>query len=263
MGELEQQTALSDVLPGSRPTLEYAFEKLAKKVAQDFRALGKIPEQKAAPRQKELEISLDNFITEMLLEWARVIHAERPVRFDTVDALKKAKRNADALKRNIDELLLKLEEETRWKSEEAVAIISAATLIPNEINRIGMLLGTRLDFGNLQREWTSLVKPNLLRRRRGRRREHTIDGLRFLISEMERFARGSGGKGFAMPSTRPKKGRIIEMIDRLRKHLVDDPGFRWLAEFLPPPGTHPIWVYQLAIKEGRTAYTEQDPEGFF
>jgi hypothetical protein len=66
-----------------------------------------------------------------------------------------------------------------------------------------------------------------------------------------------------MPSTRPKKGRIIEMIDRLRKHLVDDPGFRWLAEFLPPPGTHPIWVYQLAIKEGRTAYTEQDPEGFF
>ena len=256
---LEQQTASSDVPPKSRPTLQHAFEKLAEKVAQDFRALGKIPEQEVPPRQAELEISLNNFINEVLLEWGRVIHDERPVRRDTVDALKKAKRSADVLKCNIDKLLLKLEEETHWKSEEAVAITGAAELIPKEINRIGKLLGIRLD--DLPPDWASLVQPE--RRRGGRRREHTISALDFLISEMECFAWGFGGKGFATPSTRPKKGRIIEMIDRLRKHLVDDPGLRWLAEFLPASGTHPISVYQLAITKGRTAYSELDPEGFF
>ena len=87
---------------------------------------------------------------------------------------------------------------------------------------------------------------------KGPGRPQAFPGLECLIAEMERLALTFGGKGFGMPTTRPQKGRIIQMLDRLRKHLTNDPELVWLAEFLSAPGAHPVSVYQAAIKRSRS-----------
>jgi hypothetical protein len=92
---------------------------------------------------------------------------------------------------------------------------------------------------------------------KGPGRPQAFPGLECLIAEMERLALTFGGKGFGMPTTRPQKGRIIQILDRLRKYFIDDTGLSWLADFLPPPGKHPVSSYQRAIKQGRAEYAEE------
>jgi hypothetical protein len=82
-------------------------------------------------------------------------------------------------------------------------------------------------------------------------------GLDALVSDLEKLALLYGGKGFGLPSTRPQKGKIIRLLDKLRIYLKNDSELAWLMEFLPPPGKHPVSVYQRAIREARELHAEE------
>jgi len=81
-----------------------------------------------------------------------------------------------------------------------------------------------------------------------------------LISELEKLALFYGGKGFGLPSTRPQKGKIIRLLDKLRIYLKNDSELAWLMEFLPPPGKHPVSVYQRAIRQAREQHAHEKEE---
>jgi hypothetical protein len=251
----EQQTATSDVLQRLRPRTSPLT--LVEKVARDFIALGKIPEQEGTPDL--FEVHIKSFIHDLLESWTHAIVVNKKngsLPSDIIDLLNKTKGLAVALHQHIDRLSLNLQDLSLNSRTTAIAFAaeSIRMIVIKEIDEVRRLLGLPIDVPDPLLKRAPLVSHNSFRRRRGRPRVYM--SLAFLVHELECFALGFGGKGFGIPSTRPKKGRIIEMIDRLRKHLVDDADLAELADFLPAPGAHPISVYQLAIEEGRITYAK-------
>jgi hypothetical protein len=92
------------------------------------------------------------------------------------------------------------------------------------------------------------------------RGDRRYPGLDILVSDLEKLALFYGGRGFGLPSTSPPKGNIIRLLDRIRIYLKNDPELAWLAQFLPPPGKHPIAVYQRAIRDAREQHAREELE---
>src|SRR5205823_3246777 len=55
------------------------------------------------------------------------------------------------------------------------------------------------------------------------------------------------GGGFGIPNKKLEKGRLIQALDLLRTLLAGSNHLRWLVEFLPAPGQHPLSVYEGAM----------------
>ena len=87
--------------------------------------------------------------------------------------------------------------------------------------------------------------------RRGRSRGTKVyPGLDNLVKQLERHARWLNGK-FTLDK-RHGKGTLIEALDWLRAQFLREPEWKWLAQYLPAPGRHPLAVYESAMREGRT-----------
>jgi hypothetical protein len=226
---------------------ELSVKRLVEKVAADFRVLAKVPKPEAVvdPLARENlldEYYLERFLDELLEEWVRLRPDEErvPVPSDITSLLDNAKHNAMILQQQIEQLHSTLEERTESDVGARLAFGSEAIrmIVIDAIDRVRNSLG--------------LPRDSILNRGKRRGRRPLPESLKFLVAEMEYLALTLGSKGFGLPTTRPQKGRIIQMLDRLRKHLTNDPGLAWLADFLPAPGAHPVSVYQAAIKKSRT-----------
>jgi hypothetical protein len=226
---------------------ELSVKRLVEKVAADFRVLAKVPKPEAVVDPLARENLLDEYYLESflrgLLEDCMDLRADEQcaVPSDIISLLDNTKHDAVILQQQIEKLHSTLEERIKSDVEARLAFGSEAMrmIVIDAIDRVRDSLG-------LPRDMT--IKRS---KRRGRR--PLPESLKFLVAEMEYLALTLGSKGFGLPTTtRPQKGRIIQMLDRLRKHLTNDPELVLLAEFLPAPGAHPVSVYQDAIKRSRT-----------
>jgi hypothetical protein len=222
-----------------------AVERLVEHSVSDFRELAKVPKPGAIPDSLELEVH--EIFHELFDDWTHLLNEERVPPPGIVELFDTIRRDAVALQQQLEKLHSTLEDKTTLHPTEndtlPFAIDSMSLIVIKGIDRVKDALALPLD--------------RALESGKRRGRPPTRPSLEFFVTEMERLALTFGGKGFGTPSTRPQKGRIIQMLDRLRKHLIDDPRLSWLADFLPPPGTHPVSVYQRAIKRGRAEYAEE------
>jgi hypothetical protein len=237
-------------LEGQR-AFELAFKKVVEHVVADFRVLAKVPRPEEVTDILAREYLRDNHYVEsslygLLEDWADVIITEQPLPPDIIDLLNETSRDAEALQRQLERLHLNLVNKVNFRFQNqatlAFAIESMRMIIVKAIDEVRKSLGLPPDISS-----SNFGK-------RGRPRKSI--SLEFLVEEMEHLALKVGSKGFGMPTTRPQKGRIIQMMDRLRMHLIDDPVLSWLADFLPAPGAHPVSVYQRAIKDMREEFAD-------
>ena len=222
-----------------------AVKRLVEKVAADFRVLAKVPKPEAVvdPLARENlldEYYLESFLHDLLEEWVRLRTDEQSVPSDIISLLDNAKHNAVILQQQIEKLHSTVEE---W----IVSDVGARLAFGSEAMRMIVI-----DAIDRVRNSLGLPRDSIPNRGKRRGRRPIPESLKFLVTEMQYLALTLGSKGFGLPTTRPQKGRIIQMLDRLRKHLTNDPGLAWLADFLPAPGAHPVSVYQDAIKNTRT-----------
>jgi hypothetical protein len=225
---------------------ELSVKRLVEKVAADFRVLAKVPKPEAVvdPLARENlldEYYLESFLRDLLEECVDLRADEQcAVPSDIISLLDNTKHDAVILQQQIEKLHSTLEERIKSDVEARLAFGSEAMriIVIDAIDRVRDSLG--------------LPRDTTIKRSKRRGRRPLPESLKFLVAEMEYLALTLGSKGFGLPTTRPQKGRIIQMLDRLRKHLTNDPELVWLAEFLPAPGAHPVSVYQDAIKRSRT-----------
>jgi hypothetical protein len=227
---------------------ELALEGLVEHFVADFRALAKVPKP-AATDPSEREVFEKSVLYNLLDEWTGLLAEEHVLEGlvlppDIVDLFDKTERDAVALQQQLEKLHSNLEDKITLHSAEKTTLAFAT-------DAMSMIIIKGIDS---VRQSLDLRDDSALGKRCGR--PPASASLECLVAEMERIALTLGGKGFGTPTTQPKKGRIIQILDRLRKHLIDDPRLTWLTDFLPAPGTHPISVYQRAIKEGRAEYAK-------
>jgi hypothetical protein len=198
---------------------EAKFDKLASSVAQEFARLARIP----ATEQNQFLLD----VTDQLASWiARVNWYSN--RRDFMNCLKKTKRSAAALYRELEGLRLKESEYGDLDSSLMPSVISCMLhYLPALINGIRRTLPDDEQQG----------------RPRGCKQ---YPGLAHLTSNLEFLARWRGG-GFGFPNKKLQKGRLIQALDWLRAFLARENDWSWLAPFLPTPGQHPSSVYESAV----------------
>jgi hypothetical protein len=82
-------------------------------------------------------------------------------------------------------------------------------------------------------------------------------GVETLVFILELGARKCNGR-FTLDK-RHGKGTLIQALDWLRAYCLDTPEWRWNADFLPPPGRHPLAVYETAIRKARAGLPYPKP----
>jgi hypothetical protein len=98
----------------------------------------------------------------------------------------------------------------------------------------------------------TLGAPRKTGRKRGSRNRGTerYPGLDELIWDLEITARCEGG-GFTVHRKQGAKGTLIRALDWLRNRLLTDPDLKHLADFIPPPGRHPVATYEYYVRVAR------------
>ncbi len=167
--------------------------------------------------------------------------------------LSNAKRNAAALHRSLQELHQRLER-TAWQLENGkqnvdLDVDTFERLPPSEVADLIKRLFKLIAVAEGLRARKVLSGP-LRGRRRGIK---AYPGLRELVFLLEEAAQGCGG-AFTVHRKLGSKGTLVQALDRLRDcFLSADPDLKQLATFLPAPGTHPVALYERAVKAARKA----------
>jgi hypothetical protein len=65
-----------------------------------------------------------------------------------------------------------------------------------------------------------------------------------LVAYLETVAQSAGGKFTINKKIKGGKGTIIQAMDLLRKLCIANPKLKFLAEYLPPAGQHPLATYE-------------------
>jgi hypothetical protein len=234
---------------GEAAPFRRSLKELAHYVSAEMTALAKVPKPEA--------ISLwYSFIEESLGSWIRgSVNDER----SRVDLLNETKCAAVALREQLEKLHQHIEETHKiyfsnirsFRDDPLSDPIRPGDgsvvlhLMPNAIARIG--------------QWISVLIEGIDRANRKPRRGK-YPGLAQLVQDFEFLALFAGGKGFGLPTKYPAKGRIIQMLDRLRNYLKTNPEWESLAQFIPPPDRHPVSIYQRAVNRARAGFNRARAE---
>jgi hypothetical protein len=109
------------------------------------------------------------------------------------------------------------------------------------------------DLGDLAERQKSTVAEDLgvqSELRRGRPRgPTTFKMLTQLIWGLEFWARTANG-GFTLNKDL-SKGSLLIALDKIRKCLLEEPEWRWIADFIPLPMQHPVSSYQATLTDAR------------
>jgi hypothetical protein len=167
--------------------------------------------------------------------------------------LSNAKRTAAALRRSLQELHERLER-TAWELENGkqnadLDVDTFERLPPSEVANLIRRLSKLIAVADGLRARNVLSGP-LRGRHRGIK---AYPGLRELIFLLEEAAQGCGG-AFTVHRKLGSKGTLVQAVDKLRDcFLSGHPDLKQLATFLPVPGTHPVALYERALKAARNA----------
>jgi hypothetical protein len=70
-----------------------------------------------------------------------------------------------------------------------------------------------------------------------------------LVPDWGRTAYLAGGRFTLDPTL--AKGTLLDALDISRARLLQEQAWSWVAQFLPPPGQHPVGTYHRRMKEAR------------
>jgi len=207
---------------------ELAVQKVVEHLAADVKELAKIPEPEAISKpqhRKFLETDFQHLLGESFHQW--IVECTAPSQTHVRDrswiAEIKAKGYIDSDLRKLRRYAVGFHRELqKVRSKGALGFCRAFDEVSKVIDRIPK---------------RPLVRP------KGDKRYRGLDDL---VQELELCVLRAGGKGFGLPSKK-QRGRILELLDRLRRHLLE----LKLATFLPRPGQHPISIYQRAIQDAQ------------
>jgi hypothetical protein len=165
--------------------------------------------------------------------------------------LSNARRNASALHRSLQELHHRLER-TAWQVENGkqnldLDVPTFERMPPSEVADLIVKLSRLVAVAEGLRAHNALSGP-LRGRHRGIK---AYPGLRELIFLLEAAAQIDGGT-FTVHRKLGSKGTVVQAVDSLRDcFLKGHPDLKQLATFLPAPGTHPVALYERALKAAR------------
>jgi hypothetical protein len=220
--------------------LKPEFEKVAEQVVVDMTELAKISTPKL-DLQRAVKDSIVEWASIVFMEWARKTeNTIRPSECERGDVSLYAFALDDTLHLNKAGRLAKaLDQELKTLDRTAPGISGIAAMAADLVKKIE----------ERQIECRSGGRPQ---------GDSRYPGLNLLVHNMECFARGAGGEGFGLPKKQPQKGRILQLLDRLRCDLQKTPQLMLFASALPPPGRHPISVYQRAIKDAHAELSAEE-----
>jgi hypothetical protein len=206
-----------------------AVQRLADRVAADVKELAKIPHHpESVSQQVFLKETFHGLLEDSLHDWICGIQAPHsPDVYRFSKAALESKPSPDLHKLRLHAVALNREVQ-RLRSAGMLGLSRLEGLLTQVIEGIPK---------------KSLVKP------KGDKRYPGLDNL---VEDLEVWAQLAGGRGFGIPKKKPQKGRIVQLLDKLRRRLQTAPELQHLSSFLPLEGQHPISIYQRAIRDAQS-----------
>jgi hypothetical protein len=216
-----------------------ALRKLNNELSTEFAQLAKLP------TEQEFDV-LSNI--PFLIEFYVSRRSEIPLRRLLSDVKFKAKALQHPLGKMHDHLKLVRFKKNRRTFWDLDVVVSNVFPLSNSSQP------SRVDLARLLKELSALIdafNAPLLGTLRKKGRALRYPDLDVLVLNLEFSAQRAGGRFTFHRKGGVKKGTLIQALDWLRNRLLADPELRHLANFIPPPGRHPIATYEQAMRIAR------------
>jgi hypothetical protein len=224
----------------SRDEFSSRKEKLAEEACRQFAQFSKTPEL----------TPLD--VVQIFSWWRQFTLPERP----DLNILAKVKRDAASLNYLLEKLHYSCERAIRMRASvigKHRALELLGNLAPSNIAHVMSQLS---ELAHAAGDLEVFMKPSIpdrnpLQKQRRTRITKTYPGLGELVYFLEQGAQRAGGS-FSVHRKLGPKGSLIRALDWLRAHLVaSGPPFERWAIDIPPPGKHPVALYERVLKAAR------------